>query len=69
MGFVPEPKSEEELKNYEPKPGNLIQYYMRGVNQPVFFNGVQVVQREISKDTYGPPMSADTFKIPYMPRE
>lgn len=63
MGFVPGSKSEEEPENYEPKPGNLVYCYMRGVSQPVFFNGVQVVQRETSKGTYGPPISVDTSVV------
>ncbi|KAE9970475.1 hypothetical protein BLS_004896 [Venturia inaequalis] len=69
MDFVPEPESEEEVKNYDPKPGNLIQYYMRGINQPVLFNGVQVVQKEALKDIFEPPMSADTFGIPHIPAD
>jgi hypothetical protein len=67
MDFVPEPKSEEEQRDYKPKPGNLIQYYMTGVNQPVLFNGVQVIQRKVSKKVFEPPLSAQTFKIPDIP--
>jgi hypothetical protein len=66
MGFVREPNS-KELENYNPKPGDLIQYYMRGVNQPLLFNGVQVIQKEVAKDEYEPPMSAGTFDIPNIP--
>lgn len=67
MGFVQEPKSKEELEKYDPKPGDLIQYYMRGVNQPVLFNGIQVIQKETSENKFEPSMSADTFKIPSIP--
>jgi hypothetical protein len=69
MDFVPEPKSEKEQRDYKPKPGNLIQYYMRGANQPVLFNGVQVIQKEVMKNVFEPPLSAKTFRIPDIPAE
>lgn len=47
-----------------PAPGNLIPYYFKGVNQPVLFNGIQVIQQS-SK----PPLSAETFQVPNIPEK
>ena len=40
-----------------PEPGNLIPYYWKGVNQPVLFNGIKVIQQN-SK----PPLSAASIQ-------
>lgn len=61
MKYVPDPKTNP------PSPGDLIPYYFRGLNQPVLYNGIQVVQQPVTNNgetTYQPPLSAQTFNVP-----
>jgi hypothetical protein len=53
-----------------PETGDLRPYYFRGPNQPVLYNGIQVVQQgsgPVNQTVYNPPLSANTFKVPDIP--
>jgi hypothetical protein len=64
MKYVKDP----DPKTNPPAAGDLIPYYFRGTNQPVLYNGIQVIQQEgpivEEEQTYIPPLSAQTFSVP-----
>ena len=55
--YIPSPPELAE-KGWNPKPGNMVPYYLKGPNTMEVYNDVQVPIPE------GPPMStAESFKI------